>query len=360
MSFQERENTSRTENGWPAQDLYHEYLPGDTLLFPLCTFDGQNRIQVETKSVVIEDIRGGGFFGQVLIPGKEDFVVKTSLPDPWHHFWRTVNWDFRDIPARDDETQTQLTHLAVKLIHDVLPIVSNNRFYSPDSLGYTRLATGFAQVVEKLDGRGPRFDLSTNEYDRFRQAQSQLRRIAYSLGLEHVGQIHPDNPFAMANLWFDEKNKQFIWLDTIPAIPHKGWIWPFFNYPFHQKIRDHFDMKEPTFDRIHTDRFRMTIKQWESNFDPGQYAKIMANLELYDELQKRSQRIPEEPQYDTAIRELWASLINFCSERSVYKLLAEPVFRNEKLAFLRDLYHDPVYRVTWVNNNFILAGIEKA
>lgn len=348
----------------PEVNLYDEYLPGDRVLFPLCTVDRSgNTIHTANISIIIENVMGGGFFGRVLIPKDENFVIKTSLPDPWHHLWRIINWDFTDLPTRVDESKVKLGHLATKLIHDVLPVVSQGRFYSPDSYGYTKLATGYASVMEKIEGRGPRFDLPKDEYEQFRLAQRELTEIGFGLGLEHVGQIHPDNPFAMANLWYDEPNKKWLWLDTTPAILHTGWVWPFFYFKFHNDIRKEFHEDKPTFNRIHTDRFRETINRLRNYFETEQYEKIMGDLSLYEKLLFEKEKITQgnsKKNYGAAASAFGETGKDIFTERFIYKFLADPSFRREKLQTLIRIAKDPIFRVFWVNKNFILSGIERA
>ncbi|MBI4100362.1 hypothetical protein HY439_01340 [Candidatus Microgenomates bacterium] len=219
----------------PRKNPYGEYLTGDEIKFSLQTLQSDGSLRSCDQRIVIRDVRGGGFFGRVIIPEDGGYVIKTSCPDSWHHLWREVNWDFKPFPARVFEIDAQLEHLSTRLIHQVLPRLSGGKFRSPDSFGYTDLPNGFAQVVEKMEGRGPRFDLPKNEFLEFRQAQEELTDLALRLGLEQAGQIHPENPFGMANLWKEKDGHGFIWLDTIPAIPHNGWIKPFFHFKFHKK-----------------------------------------------------------------------------------------------------------------------------
>lgn len=150
MAISEMRDSHIYGMGRSLNNLYQEYSPGDQISFPLHTLQSDGNIITSERSITIEDIRGGGFFGKVIIPRDENFVIKTSLPDPWHHLWRIVNWNFREFPAQSEEKSAKLEHLATRLIHNVLPVISNGRFYSPDSYGYTRLAPGYAQVVEKL------------------------------------------------------------------------------------------------------------------------------------------------------------------------------------------------------------------
>lgn len=328
---------------------YCEYLPGDQLSFALKTFSSNGEIETYHQSITIEDLRGGGFFGKVIIPQSEDFVIKTSLPDPWHHFWRIINWDFKPFPAQSDELSAQLEHLSTKVIHLALPALSNNKFCSPDSLGYAQLNTGFAQIVEKMHGRPPRFDRKIDEYKLFRQAQQKLLQIGYNLGLEAVGQIHPDNPFGMANLWFDENRRRFIWLDTIPAIRHTGWVKPFFYFKFHGEVKKEFSSLEPTFNQIHTERFRAELDRNKNLFDEDLYLKLALYLDYYDRVWGNRELAcsVEEKQIDAAIK----AFAQFAKE-IIPELVKFPV----------RLVIDPV-RLTYdekFRTKFLLSGVEQA
>lgn len=268
---------------------YKEFQPGDTLDFNLQTLLPDGSIRVVSKTVLIEAVKDGGFFGKVLIIKDEPLVIKTSLPDPWHHLWRSINWDNREFPAQVNEVDAQLEHLATGIIHRVLPTMSGGKFYSPDSLGYAKLSTGYAQVVEKIDGRPPRFDTEMNEYEEFRKAQKELSELAFRLGLEQVGQIHPDNPFGMANIWFDEKNIRFVWLDTNPAIAHKDFIKPFFRFKFGKDIRKQFGTTDVTFNRIRTGQLDAEVLTNSDLFSPEVLDEIRKNIRLYATLMTRKE-----------------------------------------------------------------------
>lgn len=340
---------------------YKEYQPGDTLAFTLNTLDPNGALTTSDKEITIKEVRGGGFFGKVLIPQEDvGFVIKTSLPDPWHHFWRIVNWDYRDVPARTSEKQTQLEHLATRIIHNSLPILTDGKFKSPSSFGYTKLATGYAQVVEKMNGRGPRYDLSENEFVAFQQAQQELLELGFSLGLEQVGQIHPDNPFAMANLWYEPETGSFIWLNTTPAILHKGFIWPFFRFDFHYDIRRKFRSEAPTFNRIHTDHFFAALYRNRHKFTPDLFEQIKTDLRLYRKIWGDVQEENNESDRKAAMEAFGEFAKEALTERFVFKMLADSAFRREKIEILARLIKDPEYRTLFYNDNFVLRGIERA
>lgn len=343
---------------------YKEYQPGDTLAFTLNTLNPDGSLTTSDKEITIKEVRGGGFFGKVLIPEGEDFVIKTSLPDPWHHLWRVINWDFSDLPARTSEKQAQLEQLSTNLIADVLPALTDGRFRSPRCLGYTQLATGYALIIEKMQGRGPRFD-TDDESRRFEYAQEELAPLAFDLGLEQVAAIHPGNLFARANIWYKPDTKTFIWLDPNSAIPHKGFIWPAFYFRFHDDIRRKFHGKKfkkhpPTFNEIHTDYFFATLYNNRSKFDPETFEGVKSNLRLYRTLWKEAQQDVREPNKKIAVEALSEFAKEALSERFVYKMLADPAFRKEKLGILARLIKDPEYRTRYYNENFALRGVESA
>src|SRR5258708_7130275 len=263
------------------RNLYKEFYPGQPLSFELKTLGSDGYVSTEQRNVVIDEIRGGGFFGKVLIPKDEPFVIKTSLPDPAHHLARTLYWGFREFPAQTNETDAKLEHLSARIIHKVLPVLTDGKYYAPNSLGYTKLSTGYAQVLERIDGRPPRFDLPEDEITSFKKAQEDLSKLAFELGLEQVGQVHPENPFGMANVWIDKKRNIFVWLDTAAAMEHKG---PYKLFKFHKDIRNKFDEKKPTFNRIHTDRFLTTLRKNKYLFSYEEFKEIEGDALLYEKL----------------------------------------------------------------------------
>lgn len=340
---------------------YKTYSPGDNLSFLLNTVRSDGSVFSSENNVIVRNLYGGGFFGEVIFPHNEQYVIKTPLPDPWHHLWRMVNWHFKEFPAQSDELAARLEHLSTRLIHLVIPALSNDKFMVPNSYGYTKLKTGFAQVVERMSGRGPRYDLSEDEFVSFRQAQQELLDLGTRLGLEQIGQIHPDNPYAMANLWYDDKRKNWIWLDTIPAIPHNGWIWPAFYFKFHKDVRKRMGERQTTFNRIHTDIFRNEIEQYRDLFTQENYEQITKYLEIYDrtyisyEGQRSNRREFGSAGY--AAKEVVSELL---TKNLFYKLIADPNFRSEKIENIRTFKRDKQYRADYFNRHFILRGIEKA
>lgn len=263
---------------------YNEYSIGKSLDIALHTLHSDGSLHIQNDQVIVEKIGGGGFFGRILFIKDRQYVVKTPLPDPWHHLWRTVNWNLMEFPSQYEELMAQTEHVGSRIIHTVLPIITEGKFHSPESLGYAQLPTGYTQVVERMEGRPPRYDLERNEYNEFREAQKELTHLAFDLGLEQVGQIHEDNIFGMANLWRDEKNNRWIWLDTIPAIPHRKFVWPFFYFSFHTDIRNQLNVGKLTFNTIHIDTLVKYIKDHSKFFTNEQFNQLLLDSRLYEEL----------------------------------------------------------------------------
>lgn len=265
---------------------YRQFAVGDDLSLTLNKLDPDGLIATRSVEARIEAIKGGGFFGQVLVLQDLPFVLKTSITTPLRDFLRRLNWGARDFPYQVDERHAQLGQIKTDLIHDAVFAISQGKYYAPKSFGYTQLPGTFAQAVERLYGRPPRYDNHRDEFRLFREAQVELTGIAYRLGFEHVGQIHPDNPFAMANLWWNPILERFEWFDTLPAIPHNGWVWPPCHFGFHDEIRRIFypDTKRTTFDKIHTGKFLWTIEHNRELFDDAVLERIQDNITLYEKL----------------------------------------------------------------------------
>jgi len=265
---------------------YGRFSKGDNLTLALHTMCPNGSLETQTYQVQVEAVRGGGFVGNVLFFDGLPFVVKTTTSDASHDLLRRVNWGVRDFPSQVREIQAQLDHLATDQISAVLSPITHGRYHAPRSYGYTLLDNGFGQGVERLYGRPPRYDNGADEFRRFREAQRELTEIAYRLGLEQVGQVHPDNPFAMANIWLKQNPNIWDWVDTLPAIPHNGWVWPLFYFRFHREIRNRFypDTHKVTFNRIHTDMFLQELRKHRGLFCEGDFRRIEERAEVYEGL----------------------------------------------------------------------------
>jgi len=249
---------------------YRAYAIGSPLNFALETVDANNHSSGVEYSTTITDIKGGGFCGRVLFLEGLPFVIKTTLPDPFHDVLRRIFWKGRDFPSRRDPLTARLDHMGLKLIHDVLPPLSQGRFRSPDSYGFMMTPTGYGQALEKLSGRGPRLNNQV-ELHQFQQDRNDLAELALKLGLEQAAQIDLGNSLGRANMWCGG-----IWLDNMPAMPH---IIP---WGFHKRYREHFGYKrgEASFNTIHIDQFLKTVGNNRGLFN--------SKGELYNDLVKRA------------------------------------------------------------------------
>lgn len=361
----EQDQLARAGNEQYRKNPYKEYLPGDNLAFTLKTLRPDGSIEETEKEITIAEVKGGGFFGRVLIPEEESFVIKTSLPGPWHHFWRVINWDFGDLPARESERQIQLEHLSGRIIHETLPVITDGKFKAPGSLGYTTLATGNALILEKMHGRVARFDTKDDEPKKFVDTQHALTKFGFAFGLEHAGQVHPDNPFGRTNVWYDPVDNTFIWLDNNAAMPHTGFVWPGFYFSFHDDVRKRFYGKNfpnhpPTFNTIHTARFFAELYNNRSKFPPEVFEEVKGDLRLYRKLWEQAQTEPVVIDRKRAVEALVNTTREIFTENVVYNLLSNTDYRREKLETIVRLIKDPDSRTLFYNENFVLRGIESA
>ena len=330
---------------------YRQFSIGQELPFTLNTLAEDGSICSKENEITVAAIRGGGFFGRVLIPEEGDFVIKTSVPDPWHDLWRRANWSFREFPSQVSETQAKLDYLASNLIADTVPVLTDGRFIVPHTFGYTQLANGYAQVVERMHGRPPRYDTQDDEFIDFQESMEELTALGLEMGLEHSAQVYRrgslKNNFGMANLWEEPETKQKIWLDTLPAIPHKGFIWPFYYFRFHNDVRNWFypesDNQEITFNKIHTDQFLVAINRQRHKFTDEAYQQITSNIALYRQL---LQKAPA------------AESTNFRAVISAGAETARAVLP-KPLTFIKDTIKAP-FKLIKDPNSAALAGIENA
>ncbi|MDZ4229038.1 MAG: hypothetical protein U1C50_02175, partial [Patescibacteria group bacterium] len=128
-------------------------------------------------------------------------------------------------------------------------------------------------AIERMNGRGARF-YPENENRLFNQTRQEIWQLGIALGLEQAAQVHPDNPFGRPNLWTTDGG-QMIWLDVLPAIKHTSWVWPAFNFKFHNDVRKKIGGGEGTFNRIHTNRIR-EFGNWSGELSQA--------LDVYDEI----------------------------------------------------------------------------
>lgn len=254
------------------------FSPGERVDCEIITV--RNKTKTTTRfSSTIGSVSGGGFYGNVLVFPDDKVVMKLSQPDPWHEFWRYVNWE-KPFPPQVSEVEALHDHLSSRIIANTIEYVSKVKIPAP--VGYTHFEKlGYAQEIEQAEGRPIRFSPDMKEFKLIRRTQDELLKIGSKFGLEHISQIHPANPFAFSNLWIDENGK-VIWLDTLPAIPHTGFVKPFFRFPFHLDIRRRLGTDEVTFNRIHTARFREMLKETSRLFPGNVYNSLIDDLGLYE------------------------------------------------------------------------------
>lgn len=330
---------------------YRRFLIGGDVDFSLTIICPNGSRKTRQYHDQITAIYGGGFVGEVLVFRELPLVIKTNIPDAGHEFWRLINWGVRPFPPQIRERQAQLDHLSTVIMHDTVPVITGGKVYVPESYGYTHFDSGFAQGIERLHGRPPRYDNHDGEFLKFRKAQVEIAEVAYELGFEQVGQVHPGNRFAMANLWLNpKKNNRWEWFDTLSAIPHKGWVWPFYYFRFHKAIRERFypGTGEVTFNRIHTNMLLKEVERQRGLFGETRYKRIHEYAELYDQLMSEREQEEEDPRDFATLFSAGRRGLGDLS-RSVVSEIAEAAS-----APIRVLV-DPKYK-----DRLILAGVDKA
>ena len=339
---------------------------------------------------IVEDIRGGGFCGKALL--FPDCVVKTTEPDPWHLLWRRVNRLASHgsviFPPQVAETAAQLDSLSTRIIHKTVPYLTDGQVVSPNSFGYTQLESlGFAQVVERMNGRGAKFDASLGESAKFKQIRQRIWDLGITMGIEQAAQVHPENPFGKPNLWTIDGEK-FIWLDTLPAIPHTGFVLPAFHFGFHQDVKQRIGNGDLTFNRIHTDKFRLAIRTNAELIPASALDELDFYTSLYDEVWESSkEELHNEKQVlikfaltngiidasqadrisnssfeyyafvtkmivDPAVR----AFIEFAENTPIGKVFSDKQFRRDIVRFMGD----PQFRADKIIKNTALRGMEDA
>ncbi|MEM6280766.1 MAG: hypothetical protein AAF787_01120 [Chloroflexota bacterium] len=358
------------------------YEAGDDLQFEAVAFGTGEPVPCEST---IRALAGGGFYGKVLI--FDDYVIKTAMPDPWHHFWRTANFRSPVFPPQASEAAARLDHLAMQIIHLTISVFSEGEIYAPRSLGYTWVeSVGYAQIIERMTGRGVRFDVD-GENSRFAAAREQIWQYGLALGIEHAAQVHPRNPFGKPNLWIGPDDRM-IWLDTLPAIPHTGFVLPAFYFRFHREVRETIGKGGLTFNRIHTSQLREYIAE-HPGFDASDGITLDSYLDEYDRVMveyEEEQRRPVHVQTaDDALKRgtidtergeklrqsrwlyrlymvsilsglLVGSFLDFLKERWVVRIFINPESRRNFIRFFRDRE----YRKDKTLEETIMRGVTKA
>lgn len=370
----------------------NELLPGQifsaqlkTLIPP--TDDGEFYI-----SSPIEAIREGGFYGATLL--FPDFVIKTTEPlGAGHKIGRFVNHGNKPFPSQNLESGAQLDHLAAHLIHLAFPLLTQGTVITPESYGYIDMKQlGFAQVLERMHGRGARFD-RPGENEKFGSTRSHIWSLGRALGIEQAAQVHPDNPFGKPNLWTTDEG-QMIWLDVFPAMRHTGWVWPYvwpltniFYFPFHYDIRNSLGNGNITFNELHTNKFREHLIA--SNIHGSKRDEFEYYLGLYDDIFPKYKQEVAQPARDLLIADalkrgkiddtqakiletdekaygwfltkifiepIQQSFIDLVKENPLYKTISDKKFRDTLISVLRD----PEFRQQTLTEGTILRGLKEA
>jgi hypothetical protein len=265
------------------------YQTGDILRFEVNRYPSDTPITYEDEILAVA---GGGFYGTVLI--FEDYVVKTAQPDAWHHLWRMLNFRSPLFPPQAEEASARLDHLSMQIIHLIVPHYTKGELVAPASSGYTWLdGLGYAQVIERMIGHGVRFDVE-GQNDRLNAMRDTIWDLGVEMGIEHAAQVHPKNPFGKPNIWIGQ-DELFIWLDTLPAIPHTGFVLPAFYFAFHKEVREKIGDGELTFNRIHTDRIRKTLKNRPELFADLDTDLLHSYIEEYDRTYQVYEKDIQEP-----------------------------------------------------------------
>ena len=263
-----------TFKGIPHRDTL---AVGKQLTFDVYQYESAYPISI---TATIEGVKGGGFYGQVLLLDN-DTVLKTAQPDGFHELLRLVNWNLEPFPPQHLKEAARLDHLAMNIIHKVVTRVTQGRITTPKSYGYTHLpGVGYAQVIERIHGRGARFDTKENENDEFRNIRHLLWALSVEAGFEHGGQVHPDNPFGKPNLR-KQDDGTFIWLDLLPAIQHTGFVLPFYYFRFHKDIRTSLAAGSMTFNHIHTDTLIQYLRHYQKDFTQEEMKDLMTDIIVY-------------------------------------------------------------------------------
>lgn len=364
---------------------------GEQEIFPGDSFSTKAICLLEEPTPVggtVEDIRGGGFYGKVML--FENEVIKTSEPDSWHKLWRHINWELSPFPPQSNKLAAELDFLSGRIINRIVPNLTEGRVITPDSIGYTDLKEiGFAQVIERVHGRGARFDTTADENDLFAQTRKNLWSLGVSLGLEQAAQIHPDNPFGKPNIWTTTEG-QMIWLDMLPAIRHTNWVWPAFKFKFHRDVNEKIGSGKETFNRIHTNKLRKFLEEYpKSLFGPTEQDELETYLGMYEErleeyvreqdIDKRV-RVVEDAVYrgiitdkkgkqllqsdlayatflsGTVVRPALSAFKEFIDNTKIYRAFTDKEFQTDMEKFIQD----PLFRRERFIEHTILRGARDA
>ena len=325
-----------------------ELMVGDQLNFELSSVPAS--IGPISISGEIEDIRGGGFYGRAIL--LKDHVIKTTEPDSWHLLWRRINWAGYPFPPQSSEYAAQLDHISTRVIHLLVPKLTNGQVITPDSYGYTKLdSLGFAQVLERVHGHPARFN-TEEENKKIKEARRLTWDIGVALGLEHAAQIHPDNPFGKQNIWLTDDGR-YIWLDTLPAIVHTEAVLPTYRFPFHKEIRESIGNGKITFNRLHTDKIRAYISDNPSLIDRQTHSETEYLLQEYDAIRPEYAEEMKRERKDLVIEDaVNRGLVNkgeaarLHQSRAAYsKFLARTILEPALSSFSEFIKNTPLYKI---------------
>ncbi len=272
-----------------------KFHPGENLQLLLKRLSPNGHITEELLQFRVARKLEGGFYGDAVFPEHKRFLMKTTYPSsPLKYFLRAANWGGEKFPSQVSELAAQLDHLSMDLVSDILPIYTDGEFVSPRSYGYVHLPNGYAQIVEQMEGRGPKYNTEDDEPELFWEKRRKLRQIGYALGLEQIASIDEDNPFGMPNIWYNEQEDVWIWLDPLPAMllrPTLG----VFRFKFHQKTLNQFydPPIQPNivpFNKIHTNLMMAEVETNKSKFDPKKLDEIRQKIILYENLRDEFER----------------------------------------------------------------------
>lgn len=353
----------------------------------------------------VESVREGGFYGQALVLDSlaarhGDYVIKTTEPkNATVRGGRMINWNLAPFPPQYLESAAQLDHLSTRIINRVMPEVTKGFVTSPDSYGYADMGNlGYAQVLERMHGRGAKFNTNEKENAKLRKYRKLIWNLGVDMGIESAAQVHWEdrklnNPFGKPNIWLAEDGGA-IWLDTLPAIQHKEWVWPYywpltnvFHFPFHRNVREKFDTEGPTFNRLHSDKFRAYLN--ENPISRPVREELEYYLRTYDRVWKTYQGQIVRDTKDLIIEDALkrgqitksraASLKKSNIEYGIFftKRFIEPLYSalagsikdtiparlisdNDFQADIMKFFRDPGFRRKRIFENTVLKGMEEA
>lgn len=355
-------------------------LPFEPITFQKKTLEPTGKVMTERVEARLGRRLGGGFFGDVWECGEE--VIKAARPTGGNtiasrRFWRDANWAVlagTPFPSQTELVAAQLDYVGGLLIKRAARVYFDNREFSTvEPKGYAWLEDPknptFAQILGRIDGRGPRYDqidhlmlrrafynrivrvdtlLSKrsvlqgfqgitqrvagrlygslaeapgkggpverssfpflkppHEVEDWLEARGEFTNFCWETGfLEHIGQVHEDNPFSLPNIVkrvvLDEngeyhgEDKGIVWIDTCPGIPHTRFLFPFFYFRFHGQIQR--EVKEqggtyPTFNKIYTEILKDHIRDNEEKYKEvlggAGFVELQGYITLYDRLREQ-------------------------------------------------------------------------